>query len=97
MWSQALQADAPYLNAVAVSSTGEGWIVGGSGSMLQETKGNWSPNTISAVTTDDALNAVTLLPGGQEGWAVGYDQQILHLHNGVWSVYSRQASSELPQ
>jgi hypothetical protein len=97
VWSQALQADAPYLNAVAVSSTGEVWIVGGSGSMLHGIGGNWTSDTIPAVTTDDSLNAVTLLPGGEEGWAVGANQLILHLHNGVWSLYSRQASSELPQ
>lgn len=97
VWSQAPQAASPYLNGVAVSSTGEGWMVGGAGSMLHETKGNWYPDAIPAVTSNDYLNAVTLLPGGQEGWAVGVDQLILHMHNGVWSLYSRQASSKLPQ
>jgi hypothetical protein len=65
--------------------------------MLHRTRGVWVADAIPAVTSNDYLYAVTLLPGGQEGWAVGADQLILHLHNGVWSLYSRQASSKLPQ
>jgi photosystem II stability/assembly factor-like uncharacterized protein len=97
VWSQASRAASPYLNGVAVSPTGEGWMVGGAGSMVRVTRGTWHPDANPDGTSHDALYAVTLLPSGQEGWAVGADQLILHRHNGVWSLSSRQASSKLPQ
>jgi photosystem II stability/assembly factor-like uncharacterized protein len=96
VWSQMSQSMSQDLSGVAVSSTGEGWIVGDEGTMLHETQSGWDADSIPAVTSNDSLYAVTLLPGGQEGWAVGADQLILHLHNDVWSLYSRQASSKLP-
>ena len=66
--------------------------------MLHLSQGTWQyvPNP-KGLTSNDYLFAVTLLPSGQEGWAVGADQLILHLQYGVWSLYSHQASSKLPQ
>jgi photosystem II stability/assembly factor-like uncharacterized protein len=70
------------LHSVALVSAEEGWIVGDYGTILHESKGTW---TRAFNPTDDTFFDVTLLPGGQEGWAVR--PPILHEQNGRWSVY----------
>ena len=65
--------------------------------MLHETKGYWYADANPDVTSNDYLYAVTLLPSGQEGWAVG--SRPTDSASPLWrlELSSHQASSKLPQ
>ncbi len=77
----------PYLNAVAMASPQDGWIVGDNGTILRYRDGRWS--SVPSPTQAD-LYGVVVTPSG-DGWAVGLDVAaghgvMLHEHGGAWSI-----------
>ena len=64
-------------------SAGEGWVVGGWGTILHYTGGSW--NTVTSLTPNP-LGSVFMV-SASEGSAVGY-LTILHYSGGSWSNYT---------
>ena len=92
-----------YLAGVAASSTKAAWAVGNSqtNGIVQTLTEHWNGSAWSVVaspnpsTSDDELNAITLIPGTHQYWAVGeyfnvstWYTLILHWNGKQWSQVS---------
>ncbi len=81
-WQVSNPYDTGELRSVDMLSATDGWIVGDKGTILRYQSDRWV-KVKSPVST--ALGSVSML-SPEEGWAMGQD--ILHYHNGVWSLVS---------
>ncbi|MHB8510879.1 MAG: WD40/YVTN/BNR-like repeat-containing protein [Actinomycetota bacterium] len=79
----------PDLYAFDIAPDGEGWAVGATGELIHRKPGGKWIQIDSSPTTND-LHDISLVGNGSSltGYAVGDNQTILHLQNGVWSADS---------
>ncbi|PZR96029.1 MAG: hypothetical protein DLM69_11170 [Candidatus Chloroheliales bacterium] len=82
----------PYsLLGVQMTSTNEGWAVGGGGTILHYSGGNWIQ--MSSPTTN-TLPSVAIV-SANEGWAVGQNGTILHYSGANWIQVSNPTTNTL--
>lgn len=67
------------MDAVAFTSSTDGWAVGGSGTMLHWNGSDW--RQVTGPTTDDLFSVAMV--SADDGWAVG--DKILHWDGNEWS------------
>lgn len=82
------------LNAISMTSTSNGWIVGDNGVSFHYNGSAWNPVATGVAPTIN-LNSVYAVPGTTEAWAVGDQGTILHFANGSWTSQPGVSTQQL--
>ena len=81
-WSTVTSPTTNPLESVFMVSAGEGWAVGGSGTILHYSGGSW--NIVTSPTTNMLYSAFMVT--ASDGWVVGESGTILHYTGGSWNT-----------